>query len=255
MKLSRLFLLGLLALTLSASPVLAGNYLAGLGAGAAPDYEGSEDYDAVPVLMFSGHYDSGRYFKLMGTNFKLNLLANEKFGLGPALNYRQGREDVDNDEVDDLDDVDPAWEAGLFGAFQIDNFSFGLEWLHDISDEHDGSTYQVTAGYNWKINDEWQVVPGIFTTYADEDYMETYFEIDEDNIGKSTIDFYDADAGFKDVGGQVFVHYTPWDHWGIASVLSVSTLVGDAEDSPVVDDEGEEMQYFFGLMATYRWAR
>jgi len=32
-------------------------------------------------------------------------------------------------------------------------------------------------------------------------------------------------------------------------------LLNDAKDSPIVDDEGDKGQMFFGLMGTYRWGQ
>ena len=112
MKISK-FVGLLLALVLAASPVWAGG-VAGLGAGVAPDYEGSDDSTGVPMFMFQQNYDSGRFVKLMGPNLKVNLLADKQFSLGPVLNYRPKRDDVDNDQVDRMDKVDAAFEAGVF---------------------------------------------------------------------------------------------------------------------------------------------
>ena len=74
MKSSRLLVV-CLALVLAASPVWAIDGMIGLGAGVAPDYEGSDDTKAVPYFLFSHNYDSGRFVKLNGPNLKVNLLA------------------------------------------------------------------------------------------------------------------------------------------------------------------------------------
>jgi len=47
--------------------------------------------------------------------------------------------------------------------------------------------------------------------------------------------------------------YNPWDNWGVTGILGLKQLIGDAKDSPVVDQEGSESQLFFGVMATYRF--
>ena len=161
MKSSKLLLLCLVFL-LAASPVWARSGLAGLGAGATPDYEGSDDTTGVPMFMFQQNYDSGRFFKLVGPNLKVNLLADQQFSLGPVLNYRAERDDVDNKQVDRMDKIDAALEAGVFGGVKIDNLSFGLELLADVSDEHDGFTAQVSAGYNWKATPTLSLTPGVF---------------------------------------------------------------------------------------------
>jgi len=254
MKVSKLVGL-LLALLLAASPVWALDGLVGLGVGMAPDYEGSEDSTGVPMFMFQHNYDSGRFFKLMGPNLKVNLLADNQFSLGPVLNYRFERDDVDNDRVDDMDKVDAAFEAGVFGGVNINNILLGVELLADVSDEHDGFLAQVNAGYRWKATPELTVTPGVFLTYADDDYMDTYFGVNAGNIGNSSLRAYEADSGLKDVGLNLVAHYTPWEQWGIMGMFSYKALLNDAKDSPLVDDEGDDKQFMLGLMVTYRWSR
>ena len=254
MKISRLT--GLcLVLLLVASPVWALNGLAGLGVGVAPDYEGSEDTTGVPLFMFQHNYDSGRFVKLMGPNLKVNLLADKQFSLGPVLNYRFERDDVDNKQVDRMDKVDAAFEAGVFGGVNIDNLLFGLELLADVSDEHDGFLAQVNAGYRWKAMPELTLTPGVFLTYADDDYMDTYFGVNPGNRGSSSLPNYSADSGLKDVGINLVAHYTPWEKWGIMGMASYKALLNDAKDSPIVDDEGDDKQFMLGLMVTYRWSK
>ena len=227
----------------------------GLGVGMAPDYEGSDDTTGVPMFMFSHRYDSGRFVSLMGPNMKVNLLANKQYSLGPVLNYRMGRDDVDNDTVDAMKDIDDAFEAGIFGGIDVNNWLLGLELLADVSDEHDGFVAQATAGYRWKAMPELVIIPGAFVTYADSDYMDTYFSVDDKNRGNSGLPDFSADSGLKDVGIKVSAHYTPWEKWGIMGILSYKALLNDAKDSPVVDDEGDDSQLTIGVMATYRWGK
>jgi outer membrane protein len=245
-----------LVLMLLASPVWALNGMVGLGVGAAPDYEGSEDTTGVPLFLFQHNYDSGRFVKLMGPNLKVNLIADKQFSLGPVLNYRFERDDVDNNQVDSLDKVDAAFEAGVFGGVNIDNLLFGLEFLADVSDEHDGYLIQANAGYRWKVMPELTLTPGVFATYADDDYMDTYFGVNPGNrTSKTTMPNYSADSGLKDVGINLVAHYTPWEQWGIMGMASYKALLNDAKDSPIVDDEGDDKQFMLGLMVTYRWKR
>lgn len=254
MKVSKMIWMCLIILILISGTAWAGKYVVGLGAGMAPDYEGSEDYNAVPALMFKGNYDSGRYFSLQGTNFKLNVIPSNTFSFGPVLNYRMERDDVDNDQVDAMDKIDSSFEAGAFGAYNIDNFMLGLEVVTDVSDEHDGTLVKAIVGYKWQAMPKLMITPTIFTTYADDDYMDTYFGVNDGNRGSSTLlPNYEADGGMKDFGINISAHYTPWQHWGVMGLLSYSSLLNDAKDSPIVDDEGDKNQVYFGLMATYRW--
>jgi len=91
------------------------------------------------------------------------------------------------------------------------------------------------------------------TTYANSDYMDAYFSVNSHNIGRSTLDYYDADAGFKDVGLTCVISYQFNKNWGATGVLGLTRLIGDAADSPVVDDAGDENQFLAGIMGTYRF--
>ena len=253
MKRFKLSLILLMVFLTASGTSLAAQHTVGVGVGVAPDYEGSDDTQGVPMLMLSGRYDSGRSFALTGTNLKVNLLASERYSFGPALNYRMGRDDVDNDQVDAMKDVDASFEAGIFGGVNCSNWLLGLEILTDVSDEHAGTLIQATAGYLWRASEQLTITPGISATYADDDYMDAYFGVNSKNRGSSTLPDYEAGSGIKDVGAKVVAHYTPWEHWGVMGILSYTALLDDAKDSPIVDDEGDDKQTFLGLMATYRW--
>ena len=142
MKLTKIFFCLMFALCIAAGPVLAAQHTVGVGAGFAPEYEGSDDYQGVPMLMLTGKYDSGRSFSLLGTNLRVNVLASNKFQFGPILNYRMGRDDVDNKVVDRMKDIDDAVEAGAFVLANFDDVLLGVDFLMDISDEHDGMLVQ-----------------------------------------------------------------------------------------------------------------
>ena len=253
MKLTKIIFCLMIALCITAGPVLAAKHTVGFGAGFAPDYEGSDEYEGVPMLMLTGKYDSGRSFSLLGTNLRVNIVASNKFQFGPILNYRMGRDDVENKSVDRMKDIDDAVEAGAFVLANFDNVLLGVDFLMDVSDEHDGMLVMGNVGYRWKASDALTVTPNVFLTYADDDYMDTYFGVNAKNVGTSGLPAYEAESGLKDVGTRIVVNYTPWEKWGVMGIFSYKALLEDAKDSPVVDDEGDNAQAFFGLMATYRW--
>jgi outer membrane scaffolding protein for murein synthesis (MipA/OmpV family) len=99
----------------------------------------------------------------------------------------------------------------------------------------------------------WNVSLGAFTTWADDDYMEAYFEIDALDSARSGLRIRSADSGIKDVGLSVSASYKPWERWGFMGIASYKRLVGDAEDSPVVDDAGDPNQFTAGILVVYNW--
>lgn len=225
----------------------------GLGVGMAPDYEGSEDYEGVPLFYGRVSWGDGDYVLLKGNQLKWNML-NDKVQFGPLLQYRSARDDVDNDQVDRMKDVDGATEAGLFLSGVFGPWKATVEFAADISGEYDG--YLITLGGDYKttVSEKLSMTFGATTTYASSDYMKTYFQVDAGNRGTSTLPDYSADDGeLKDVGIHMVADYDINTKWSVSGNLAYTLLVGDAADSPIVDDEGNENQFFIGALAIYHF--
>ena len=230
------------------------SFSVGLGVAALPDYEGSEDYQAVPLLFARADWQSGRYIEFMGIRLKANLLASDKWHFGPMARYRGKRDDdVDNDRVSKMSEVDESVEVGVFLKYVISNCYVGIQGAWDVADGHDGFIARLETGYSVSFKEAFRLGITLFTTYANDDYMESYFSVTTENRGTSGLALYDADSGLKDVGATFTLGYAPWDHWGITGILGYTRLLGDAEDSPVVDEEGSENQFMGGVMVTYRF--
>jgi outer membrane protein len=226
----------------------------GAGVGVVPDYEGSEDYEGVPLLFVRAAWQSGRYVQFLASTLKANVLASDTWSFGPLARYRGKRDDdVDNEKVKLMRQVDEAIELGGFLGFKAGNWHASLKAANDINDAHEGLLVTLDGGYVIPIDKGVKLDITVFTTYASDDYMETYFSVDADNSSRSGLSQYDADSGIKDFGAMLNLGYAPWDHWGVTGILGLKRLTGDAEDSPVVDLEGSENQFFGGVMVTYRF--
>lgn len=223
----------------------------GLGAAMVPDYEGSEDYTAAPLLYARYSYGEGSYVQFHGTELKWNFL-NRDVEFGPLLQYRQERDDVDNNQVDDMDKVDAALAGGFFVTGRVDQFSATLKFATDISGEDTGYTVYLGGDYLAKISDELKMTFGVSTTYASSDYMDIYFGVNNGNKGSSTLSNYDAGGGeFKDIGVHLITNYAFNANWSVVGNINYKRLVGDAADSPLVDDEGSKDQFIVGAMCVY----
>jgi outer membrane protein len=226
----------------------------GVGIGMAPDYEGSEDYTAVPLLMLRAKDESGRFVEFTGKILRLNVLPSKTASLGPVLHYRMERDDVDNDNVDALKQVDAALEGGIFARISYRSIQFGLQWLCDLSDGHDGYLTTPSLGYRWQVDEKLTILPTVSATYASKEYMQSYFGIDARNRGTNTVyPDYRAGAGWKDAGVNLTITYQLNDNWGTTALASYSRLLNDAKNSPLVDVDGRADQLFGGLLLTYEF--
>lgn len=225
----------------------------GAGVGLAPDYEGSEDYTAVPIPYVSVAWSNHMSISLLGNKAKVNLIPSPIWKGGLIGEYIGKRSDVDNNRVDRLENVDAAVMLGGFFGFEYANWSASIEAMADVTDGNDGSIVRLNGGYRIPIGQTLSLSLGAFTTWADDDYMQAYFEIDAANAAASGLQTFDADAGFKDVGLNLMASYKPWEHWGLMGLANYKRLLNDAEDSPVVDDEGDANQYTAGVLVFYKF--
>ncbi|MEM9723933.1 MAG: MipA/OmpV family protein [Pseudomonadota bacterium] len=237
------------------------NFVA-LGVGFGPEYLGSEDGTVGPF--FAGRYDAGPViFESRGTSLAADLLGPRSggaFSAGPLARYRFGRDDVDNAVVDRLADVDGAVELGLFASYAIrglldpaDALAFRLEAAFDVSDGHDGAVVTPSVSYSAPITDRLRATVSVSADYGDDSFHEAFFGVDAAGSVASGLPGFDAEAGFYSAGVSFAANYAFTETWGVTGLISYSRLLGDAEDSPVVDLEGDANQVFGGLGVVYRF--
>ena len=250
-------IVGLLAALLTALLMVpaaqAADFSIGGGLGIVPDYEGSEDYEIVPLPTGSAKFDNGMYVKLLGLNLRANLIPSDFWRLGPVYNYRSSRSDVENDQVDDMSNVSDANELGLFGGIEWEGWYLFAEWLADMGDAHDGSYGSLKGGYNWVLNPEWMITMGGFATYASDDYMSTYFGVNRRDADRSGLDRYDADGGMKDFGLDLGANWGFAPSWDLRGLFQYKRLTGDADDDSPVVDEGSENQLFTAILVVFKF--
>jgi outer membrane protein len=246
-------LVWLLAVLLMIPAAQAAEYSIGGGVGLAPDYEGSQDYVPVPVPVGSIGFDNGMFVKMLGLNLRANLIPSKVWRLGPIYNYRQERGDVDDSRVDRMKDVSDASELGVWGGFDWERWYLLFDYLADVGNAHEGWTAKLAGGYKWPIGEKFVLSLGASTTYADDDYMETYFSVNRRDAQRSGLDRYDADEGFKDVALDLGLNWAFAQRWDLRGMLQVKQLVGDADDDSPVVDQGSETQVFTAVLVVFKF--
>jgi outer membrane protein len=226
---------------------------AGLGLGSAPDYEGSDTYEAAPIPFLTIGWDNHMSVEWVGSKAKANLIPHPTWKAGPIAQLIPERDDVASNRVDNLGDVDTSLMIGGFFGFEYSNWSTSIEGMVDVADGNDGIIVRLNGGYRIPIDETWNVSLGAFTTWADDDYMEAYFEIDPVDSARSGLRTFNADSAFKDIGFRASGSYKPWEHWSFMGIASYTRLLDDAEDSPVTDDAGDPNQFTAGILVVYHW--
>lgn len=205
-----------------------------------PEYEGSDEYEinALPYL----DVDYRDIITLNPfTGLRYHAFKEQGLTMGFGLGYDWGRDEDDNSHLDGLGDVDGSIEGQLFAMYEIGKTKFDLAFYNDLSDGHDGYRVKAGAGHTFVLPQYEAVIrPGISTTYASDNYMDSYFGVSQSQSARSGLSGYDADAGFKDVTIGTFASmpiFAP--NWSLNGYVHYSHLLEEAADSPIVKDDNQ----------------
>jgi MipA family protein len=235
----------------------------GIGIGMLPDYQGSNDYmvGGAPFAKLTLP-KTDYYARLLVADLQVNVINHPVFRFGPAINYRFGRSDVEDNVVDKMRDIDGTMEAGAFVGIQLvdkDNprnrFLSQIEFLGDVGGEYEGWNISFSANYYFQVHKAVDLVIGGGLTYADDNYMKTYFGVDQEDSDRThnVLPVYEPEAGFlmARVNLAAVMHLSY--QWHIAAGVQYRPLLSDAADSPVVDDRGDSNQWVSGIGVAYTW--
>lgn len=231
----------------------------GLGIGAAPDYLGADEY--IPGgLPFGRKTWGNRYLALEGNYLGANLLDHPVFRLGPSALYRFGRDDVDDDVVDELSSISDTIELGVFAAAEFVDpkdvkrrLRFSIEVLQDVLGEHEGFVASGAVRAWHPVGQYVEMGVGLATSYGSSDYMSTFFGIDAADATRSGLSAFNPGEGFRDVRFTTVLMTSLSPQWHVGAGLLYARLVDDAADSPVVDERGSADQFIFGTGFVYSW--
>ncbi len=93
----------------------------------------------------------------------------------------------------------------------------------------------------------------VTTTLATDDYMKSYFGVNAAQSARSGLRTFKADGGVKDVGLSLSTRFPLSGKWSGLAIFRYWHLLGDAADSPIVKDQGDENQLLFAVGSVYRF--
>ena len=172
-----------------------------------------------------------------------------------------GRSDVEDSVVDRLDDVDGSLEFGGFAGLSYPVLTFEgeaplmftsrLEVVHGVTDGHNGLTGTVSAGLLKPFND-FTLGGSASLGFSSDDYASAYFSVSAAESARTGLAQYDAEGGARNVGLNLFSSYALTERWSLTGFANYSRLIGDAADSPIVDQRGDANPFFVGFGVSFQ---
>lgn len=210
-----------------------------LGAGLAvkPEYFGSDEYGVGPAFSFRLNY-----LDLGPLNFgSLDRDPASGIGLRGSFRYVGERDAADYPELAGLEDVDATVELGLGLGYRSRSFDAFADLRYGIGG-HESIVGELGADYKIHPSDRLTVSLGPRVLLGSDDYAATYFGISAAEAAVSDYTAYTADGGLVSAGVELGARYELSDVWGLEGAVTYDRFVGDAADSPIVE-QGERDQY------------
>lgn len=243
---------------------------AGLGVVVLPDYEGSNDYRVIPGGIVRGKV-SGISFFTRGLTLYVDLIPEPTgqktdISFGPIIQYRASRTSADSIEdarVAALGELDSALEVGAWAGVSktgvitsaYDTIAFRVSYQHDVLDAHDSYVIQPTFEYGTPLSPTTFVGIGATADYVGGDYARYYYSITPGQSVASGLPVFNADAGFKSVGGNIILGQSLSGDlrrgFGLFGLIGYTRMLGDFADSPIVSVAGSRNQWIGGIGLGY----
>ncbi|MBI5120197.1 MAG: MipA/OmpV family protein [Rhodospirillales bacterium] len=213
------------------------NFVIGGGVGYAPTYEGSDEYDILPIPVVSIDYKKGLFFANVRNGIGSYPLQGKNYKVGASVAYAPGRkEDDDNKNLRGMGDLDAAATANLLAEY-----SFGPAQLSGIvktgiSGDF-GTTVEANFGTRHSVTDKIIMSGSVGLIWADKEHMNNRFGVSSSQSTASGYSQYDAGSGIKSAGFSVGATYLLTEKWNVNLTFKGDKLLGDAADSPIVKNE------------------
>ena len=207
------------------------NVMLAAGGMYAPKYEGSDEFELVPLPMISATI--GRLTIDPG-GLSIDVLESNGFKIVLKGGYDMGggRKEKDSKYLKGLGDIDNGGVVGTQLSYEV-----GPMELYASVDKtfggSDGLIGVVGANVSHHYN-AFILSAGASATFADENHMQSYFGVTALQSARSGLLQYDAGAGLKRFDIEASVTYMASQNWFVRGQAGVGFLTGDAKDSPIV---------------------
>lgn len=216
------------------------NVMLGAGIRVEPKFEGAKGFTIIPLPMISA--DFGQYVSVDPTGLTINAWQYEGLNVKGRLGYDFGRDSDDDKHLDGLGDIGASAVLGVDLSYELMPLEFKLSL-----DQNLGGSDGFSAKFGTALMvplDPFMFSIGPSITWADSNYMESYFGVTEKQSIRSGLREFEAEAGFKRVDLEMSGLYLINDHWALRGEVGVGYLIGDAADSPVSQENLQPYSMF-----------
>ena len=214
----------------------------GLGVATVPTYEGSPNRRtlAVPDLTLSYRSRDWGTVEFGQRGLFWNAVEAGRFRFALVAQFDLGRKDKDPSALNPtpgdkrlagMGNVQASTEAGVgigYGPLMV----VARQSLSERGAK--GAQVDMTVEMPWSLSDRLNVRLALGATWADRDYMQTYFGVTADQARATSFSVYTPKSGCRKVEASVGAEYALASTWKLQANVGFSRLGDDAAASPLV---------------------
>ena len=166
----------------------------------------------------------------------------EDFAIGVAIDFDEGRNPDDLDDTPilmGLNEIDSTIEGTAFVEAEVGFVEIKASFAQDLAEGHEGWRSELSASVDIPLSQRAFVSVQTGVQYSSEDYQQSYFGIDAVEAVATGYAEYTPEAGFDSASVGLIGQYGLTRKVGLLGFVEYEQLLGDAKDSPFVEEEGQ----------------
>jgi MipA family protein len=198
------------------------------------DYSGGDGPRASVVPSIEYQWANGWFAgtnRGVGYNFSKDPAL--QYGLGLGLDM--GRRESATGALAGMGSIDPKLELGAFVNYSMDrNLRLTSLLRYGSGESGRGATANFGVNYSVDIAPQWRLGLGASATWANSQYMQSYFGVNAIQSQQSGHAVYSPSSGISEVTTSLNLSYQLTPKISLSGGFKASNLVGDSKNSPIV---------------------
>jgi outer membrane protein len=220
----------------------------GLGVAYVPTFQGADGYRMVPLPSID--ISIGRFFVNLRNGVGLKVVETRNVTLGASLSWTPGYRG--RDVPDGIGRLSTGLGARAFGSLSGGGFIATLGATQGLAGGTGGLIADASLSRPVMLTRQLFVIPTVGITWANEQHQDRYFGINASQALASGLPEYHLDPGSKDASASITLNYRMTPRLNLTLSGGSTVLLGDAKDSPLVEDD-TTFSAFFAF--SYRFGR
>ncbi|MFM2398088.1 MAG: hypothetical protein RL341_245 [Pseudomonadota bacterium] len=204
----------------------------GLGVNYGPEYLGSDELKARALPLINARWKNG-FFAGFPSGIGFNFAPEKPLQFGLAVRADLGRKESDSDYLRGMGDIKTRPEYSGFASFTLNDVTLRTSLNYGSTNDRKGLLLNVGGVYGVPLTKSSRLAFSLDTTFANEEYMQSYFGVTSAQSIASGYSIYSPGAGMRDVRLGVNYLYLFSREISLNAGLTASQLLGDAKDSPL----------------------